>query len=131
MTCHAVCVTESVCPECVDAAACVDAVLPEGWRRDIRACTGLWPLGVLSNRAHQVDRAEYVPFRYTSGAGIVAALEEQGVEFAQGERLVAAAWWALRLSRRDTTSHAVQRIAERAAAYRVGFLAGQLQPASV
>ena len=27
--------TETACPDCVDAAACVDAVLPEGWRRDI------------------------------------------------------------------------------------------------
>lgn len=123
--------TEFACPSCTDAAACVDAVLVEGWRRDIRDSTGLWPLGVIAERVHQNDRAEFVPFRMVSGEGISLTLQDQGVEPEHADRLTAAAWWALRLARRDTTSPSVQRLAERAAAYRIGFLAGQLQPAAV
>jgi hypothetical protein len=118
-------------PACLDAAACVDAVVAEGWRRDIRDRTGLWPLGVIAGRIHQHDRAEYAPFRSASAVGLAAVLQEQGVEPDAAELIVAAAWWALRLAGRDTTTSTVQRLAERAAAYRVGYLAGQLQPASV
>lgn len=128
MTCHAVGVTETACPDCVDAAACVDAVLPEGWRRDIHARTGLWPLGVIGQRAHLLEQSgRIMPF---SAVDVPPILEEQGVEPAPSRRIAVAAWWALRLAGRDTSSYAVQRLAERAAAYRVGFLAGQLQPAA-
>ena len=124
-------VSESDCPDCLDAAACVDAVIPEGWRRDVRDRTGLWPVGIIGARVHDEDRAEYVPFRASSGDGLACVLQDHGVEPDPAARIVAAAWWALRLAGRDTSTPAVQRLAERAAAYRVGFLAGQLQPAAV
>ena len=123
--------TESACPECVDAAACVDAVLPEGWRRDIRERAGLWPLGIIGQRVHQGCDPTRVFLLPASAMGVDLVLEDQDVDLNAAKRIAAAAWWALRLAGRDTTSYAVQRLAERAAAYRIGFLAGQLQPAAV
>lgn len=117
------------CAVCLDAAACVDAVLPETWRQVIHTETNLWPLGVIAGRVHEDDHARYVPFSRASGEYLADVLVDNGATRETAERLVAAAWWALHLSRRDTLPHAVLALAREAAAYDAGFRAGTLHPA--
>ncbi len=114
------------CAACVDAATCVDAVLPEGWRQTIHTRTTLWPLGVIAERVHMDDRARYVPFRRASAQHLTAVLTDAGHDLIVSERLIAASWWALHLAGRDTLPHAVLDLAKQAAAWRIGYIAGQL-----
>lgn len=117
------------CAACVDAATCVDAVLPARIRQEIRDLTGLWPVGIIAGRVCEDDHAKYVPFSRASGEHLAAVLVDNGAEQDVAERLVAASWWALHLcATRDPVQHAVLQLAREAYAYRVGFLMGQLQP---
>ena len=119
----------SQCEQCMDAAVCVVNVLPEAWQQEIRARFNAHALGAIAGRVHADDTARYVPFRMASARNLTGVLTDLGADQVVAERVVAASWWALHLSGRDTLPHAVLDLAKQAVAWRAGYMLGTLNPA--
>lgn len=112
----------------IDAATCVDWVMPETWRQTVKSKFGLWPVGVIADRVFADETARYVPFSMASSEHLAAALTDEDVDPTFAAHLVAAAWWGLHLAGQDTTEWAVLALARKAITFRAGYLAGQLNP---
>ena len=111
----------------MDTARAVDAVIPESWRQSVKRATGSWPVGVLADRLGMTDE-RYAPFGAASEHGVAGVLEDVGVPRTNAVAFVRASWWLLLLAGKDVNASTVARLAERAAAWRDGYMLGQLNP---
>lgn len=121
---HGGCPDPVLCESCAeDIGWCMDAVVSDRLRAAVKRSTSMWVPGIVSARLQTLHPA-YEPFRLSCEGSAAAVLVDEGYPLETAVACVRGAWWVLRMGGLDVNTGSVVRLAERAGAYRDGFING-------